>query len=87
MVSSMAGAAAAPEEATPWDGEALPGAPTGKGVMHCVQTVELGAVGDPQCGHFMSANCRGYRVTIYWLFSLSMGSLLGGLPMATPCLA
>src|SRR6267142_1329785 len=22
--------------------------------MHCVQTVELGAVGDPQRGHFMS---------------------------------
>jgi len=53
MVSSMAGAAAAPEEPTPKTGEALPGAPTGNGVVHCVQTVELGAVGDPQRGHFM----------------------------------
>src|SRR5258706_13444864 len=64
MVSSSAGAAAAPEELAPRPIGAMPEAPTGNGVIHCIQTVEFSAVGDPQCGHFMdvTAGDTGHNI-------------------------
>src|SRR5258708_15995444 len=75
MVSSSAGAAAAPEELAPRPVGAMPEALTGNGVIHCIQTVEFSAVGDPQCGQFMDVTA-GDTGSQYTVFPLSTGSLL-----------